>query len=499
MATSSFLAFLGPVLSGVGVLFLFSLAVFIHELGHFLAARWMGLTIDVFSIGFGPALWKRKVGATEYRVSAIPFGGYVALPQLDPSGMETIQGKHEGGGGTDDEPAVRRLKDIAPWRRIVVSVAGPLGNILLAIALAWIVFLAPAPDSDDADPTIGTVDPASPAFAAGLRPGDRIASINSTPIHNWNDFLIESHLSGDASNGLAVVVQRDGEPLALLLPVTHDKEARIVRVEGIAPRIPCVAASVATNSPAQQAGLLPGDEVRLLDGVPVAGPDDLIARITAQGAVPVRVGVRRGHRDLELTMTPRFNAEAGRHLIGIVFESRSGTASQWMQYRRPWQQLKNDAAGVVRILRALVAPRTKGETRRAASGLSGPLVIVVLLYYQVRAGLIVALAFLRFLCVNLALLNLLPLPVLDGGHIVFACYEIVTRRKPNARLVGFLSNVFAVLLIGLMVLLLFRDTVFLKRMFGTRDAPVPEHAAPAAGPAAATLPDGPAVPDVESP
>ena len=506
MQTQSLLSLLEAVLSGIGVLFLFSLAVFIHELGHFLAARWMGLAIDAFSIGFGPALWKRRVGATEYRIGTIPFGGYVALPQLDPTGMSTIQGEHGGDAApaapapgddhTGAEPA-RLLKDIAPWRRIVVSVAGPVGNLLLAVVLACIVFLAPESGAGSADTTVGTVEPASRAFAAGLRPGDRFESISGNAVHNWNEVLAESHFSGDVSNGLRVVVRRRDERLALQLPVTHDREARLVRIEGIAPRLPCRVGAVMTNSPAAQAGLLPQDEVRLLDGQPVAGPDDLIARITAKGAVPVRVGIRRGDREIEVVMTPRFNAEVGRHLIGIDFGGRAAMASQWMQYRKPWLQLRSDATSVVRILRALVAPRTKGEARRAAGSLSGPLVIVVMLWYQVRSGLIVALAFLRFLCVNLALLNLLPLPVLDGGHIVFALYETVARRKPNARLVNVLSNAFAVLLIGLMVLLLLRDAFSLKRLFGAREPAAQARAEPAD--ASAPVPEGPAEPRDEVP
>ena len=497
MQTHSLLSLLGAVLSGIGVLFLFSLAVFIHELGHFLAARWMGLTIDVFSIGFGPALWKRKVGATEYRVSAIPFGGYVALPQLDPSGMETIQGKHDGGDGTDDKPDVRRLKDIAPWRRIVVSVAGPLGNVLLAVVLAWIVFLAPADGAGPAEAVVGDVARDSGAFAAGLRAGDRIVNVNGNAVHNWNEFLVESHLSGDASNGVSVAVYRDQTPLDLRLPVVHDATARLVRVEGVGPRIPCVVGSVVTNSPAARAGLQAQDVIQTLDGVFVSGPEAMIRQIETHGARPLAVGIRRGERLLERRIEPVFDPALNRHLIGIVFDGRAGFGSQWLQYRKPWLQLRSDATSVVRILRALVAPRTKGEARRAAGSLSGPLVIVVMLWYQVRSGLIVALAFLRFLCVNFALLNLLPLPVLDGGHIVFALYETVARRKPNARLVNMLSNTFAVLLIGLMVLLLFRDAFSLKRIFGAREPAAQERAAPAD--ASAPVPADPAEPRDESP
>lgn len=484
------LSLLGAVLTGLGVLLLFSLAVFVHELGHYLAARWMGLTIDVFSLGFGPAIWKRKVGETEYRISMIPFGGYVALPQLDPTGMSTIQGDHSGGGdaaegGTGnevdgEEPPPRLLKDIAPWRRIIVALAGPLGNMLLAVLLAWIICLAPADGIGPAEAVVGSVARDSGAYAAGLRPGDRITSVNGNAVHNWNEFLVEGHLSGDTSNGVSVAVYRNGTPLALQLPVTNDTEARLVRVAGVEPRIPCVVGSVVTNSPAERAGLKERDVIETLDHLPVASPEAMIRHIRKHGGQPLAVGIRRGGQTLEVEIVPAFDAELNRHLIGIVFDGRAGFGSQWLQYRKPRLQIKSDATSVVRVLRALFVPRAKGEARRAASSLGGPLVIVVMLWYQVRAGLLIALAFLRFLCVNFALLNLLPLPVLDGGHIVFALYEIVTRRKPNTWLVNSLTNLFALLLIALMVVLLFRDVTSLKRIFGKRERPAAEASSAAA-------------------
>ena len=492
MASNSFFALLGGILSGIGVAFLFSLAVFIHELGHFLAARWMGLTIDAFSLGFGPAIWKRKVGGIEYRIGCVPFGGYVALPQLDPSGMDKIQGAHGDEpvkAGAADAPAVRRLSDIAPWRRIIVALAGPCGNIVLAVVLAWVVYLTPDTGAGGADTTVGTVDETSAAYAAGLRVGDSIRSVNQNRIDNWNEFIIECHLSGDASNGLSVVVQRDTNTLALSLPVLRDPEAGFVRIEGIGPRIPCIVGAVFTNSPAERAGVQAKDVILSLDGAFVASPEAVMAQVDAHGSRPLALEVERGGQKLVMELVPAFHAELGRHLIGIAFDGRVGRVDQWMQYRQPWRQLKHDASGVVRILRALLAPKAKGEARRAASGLSGPLVIFVLLWYQVQAGLIVALAFLRFLCVNLALLNLLPLPVLDGGHIAFAVYEMVARRKPNATFVTWISNTFAVLLIGLMVLLMFRDALNLNRIFGRHraDAPV-VHAVDATAPDSADEP-----------
>ncbi len=458
MPTHPLLALLGSILIGFGAVLLLGLAIFIHELGHFLAARWLGLTVDAFSIGFGPALWQRKIDQTRYRISLIPFGGYVALPQLDPSGMEKIQGTHDTDAAEQKgETAERQLPEIAPWRRIIVALAGPSGNILLAILLAWAIYFVPDSGATGADTTIGMVAADSPAWEAGLRVGDRILSLNNNRVHNWNEFIVECHLSGDTSNGLATVVQRGTEQLNLTLPVARDPVANLIMVAGIEPRIPCVVGQLLSGSAAEAAGLQPRDEVVTLDGVAINGPADMARRVDAHGARPLLVGLLRQGAPLALTMTPRFDEETERHLIGIVFESRAGLAPQWMQYRQPSKQLKHDAGSVVRVLRALFTPRTKGEAKRAASALGGPLSIIVLLWLQVKSGLLASMAFLRFLCVNLALINLLPLPVLDGGHIIFALYETVSRRKPNARLVTWLYNIFAFLLIGLMVLLVFRD------------------------------------------
>ena len=152
--------FLLSILAGVCVVLLFSLAIFIHEFGHFLAARWLGLKVDAFAIGFGPALWKRTVGGVEYKIGCIPFGGYVALPQLDPSGMEKVQG---GSGEASHE-----LPDIAAWRRIIVSVAGPFGNVVLAVALALLIAWMPGVRTGVVDTRVGVVaEPGRRARDAG--------------------------------------------------------------------------------------------------------------------------------------------------------------------------------------------------------------------------------------------------------------------------------------------------------------------------------------------
>jgi regulator of sigma E protease len=447
------------VAAGVIVVLLFGLAVFVHELGHFLAARHFGFVIDVFSIGFGPALWKRKYGGTEYRIGCIPLGGYVALPQLDPSAMETIQ------GGQDADGAPRTLPAIAPWRRILVALAGPAGNVVLAVVLALVIYASPGAVTGGADTTVGTVETNSPAYAAGLRMGDRVLTVNGQPVTTWTELLVECHLAGDLSNGVRAAVDRGGGRLALTIPVRRDAAADLRGIEGIHPVTLCVVAGLSSNAPAAAAGVRPDDIIEAIDRHRVCSVEDAIERIRAAGETALTLSLRRAGKSVVCTVTPRHDPEAGRPLIGVSLAVGIERIPMWMQYRKPMDQLEGDVRSIFRILEALLAPRTRGEAGRAAGALSGPIAIAATLWVYARVSLLASLGFIRFLCVNLAVLNLLPLPVLDGGHILFALWEIVTRRKPSPRVVNALVNVFAVLLILLIVVVMARDVPRVRLMF----------------------------------
>ena len=185
------------ILAGLAVALLFSLAIFIHELGHFLAAKWFGLQVDTFAIGFGPSLWKRKINGVEYKIGVILFGGYVALPQLDPSGMEKIQGSTDDKNASDEDKHEdeRELPDIAAWKRIVVSVAGPFGNVVLAVLLAFIIYWVPAARTGIVDTLVGVVVETSEAWKAGLRAGDRILEVNGEKVDTWMGTVSYTHLT----------------------------------------------------------------------------------------------------------------------------------------------------------------------------------------------------------------------------------------------------------------------------------------------------------------
>ena len=351
----------------IACILLFSLAVFIHEFGHFLAARKLGMKVDVFSIGFGPAIWKKTVNGIEYRISWIPFGGYVALPDLDPEGTKGLEG--QSGKGKDKEPS-EPSPEIEPWKKIVVAFMGPFGNIVLAVVLAFALAAIPGVRFGEMLADIGEVPEDGPAAAAGMKAGDRVTSVNGHAVRTWTDMQTEVQLAGGKT--VPFIVMRDGA-------------------------------------------------------------------------------------DVTLSVTPKRDEASGAwYILAISKSNDCARAAAWMPSRNPFKQLAWDAMSIGRVLKALVTPR---EAKAAAKALGGPVMIAEGLYNQVRRNVWDAFGFLRFLCINLAILNLLPIPVLDGGLILFALYELLTRRKVPRKLVDGLSKVFMYLFLGLMLLLVYRDVM----------------------------------------
>ena len=422
---------------------LFSFAVFIHEFGHFVAARLLGLRVDSFSIGFGPALWKKKIGDVEYRISLIPCGGYVMLPELDPEGTEKLQ------GGSDKDNG-RPLKELPAWKRIVVAFAGPFGNIVLAVVLAVVLSCASGARFGEIPPVVATATAA--AAEAGLRSGDRVLSVNGHPVRTWNDVCTEVQIAhGQPAD---FVVQRDGAETALKVPgrLVEGRDAYVLDAQ------PSILKSrvdeLVAGGGAEKAGLQLGDMVTRVDGVAVGTLPEIHAVMDRHGAGEVEVGVTRGGTNLVLKIVATADAETGRALLGFKTGSSEAVAAPWMPSRGAIDQLRWDAGQIFRVLKGLVSRK---ESKNVAKSLGGPVMIAQVLYKQARHNFWDAIGFLRFLNVNLAVLNLLPIPVLDGGLIFFALIELLTRRKLPKKLVNGLSMVFMWLFLALMVFLAFRD------------------------------------------
>ena len=364
------------VLAIVACILLFSFAIFIHEFGHFLAAKLLGFQVDTFSIGFGPALWKKTIKGVEYRISAIPFGGYVALPQLDPAGTAGVQGSQtEGDGDADGAPPVAPM---ANWKKIVVAFAGPFGNIVLAVVLAFVLSCASGARFGKLSAEIGDLVEDGPAAKAGMQVGDVVVSVNGNAVKTWPDLMTEIQIAGERA--AEFVVERAG-----------------------------------TN--------------------------------------------------VVLTITPERDAVTGGCLIKALSTTNAVRYAAWMPVRNPFRQLAWDAGSMARVLKALVTPKESGST---AKQLGGPVMIAEGLYRQVRHDGWDAIGFLRFLNVNLAVLNLLPIPVLDGGLIFFALIALIFRRPVPRKIVDGLSIVFMYLFLALMLTLVWRDVARSRRMSKAR-------------------------------
>ena len=352
------------VLAIAACVLLFSFAIFIHEFGHFLAARWRGLRVDAFSIGFGPVLWKKLINGVEWRISAIPFGGYVAIPDVDPEGTAKMQGSE----GKSEEKQCGKVA--TPLDSIIVAVAGPLGNVVLAVVLALLLSVVPGAKFGEIPALIGEIPAQGPAHEAGMKVGDRVVSVGGVPVRTWTEMQTEVQISGGK-------------------------------------------------------------------------PTEFVVERETVGKV-------------NLTVVPERHEASGAYFIYALSTTNQVKTAAWMPARNPLKQLQWDVMNIVRVLKALVTPK---ESKAAAQALGGPVMIAQGLYTQVRNDVWDAFGFLRFLCINLAMLNLLPIPVLDGSIIMFSFIELVTRRRLSGKFINLLTRIFMCLLIAAMLFLVYRDSL----------------------------------------
>lgn len=413
-------------------LFLFGLTIFVHELGHFLVARWCGLVVDAFSIGFGPSLWERKIGGVVYKIGILPLGGYVALPQLDPSG---------GNPHKEEAAGERRLPRVGPFKKILVSLAGVTCNMILAVFLAHVVFWGGKSFAPDKTNIVGYVDTNSTACADGFRAGDEILQVNDRPVRAWEDFIMSVTL---AESSTVVVLRATGERATLMPETASLMGGRYV--PGIAAINYCMILRVTPGTSAEAAGLQPQDTITWFDGLRVYSREHLSQLVATRLDKSCSARILRKGAEFETTLTPGFDEKYGRPRIGVEFNLIDVT--------EPMTQIRTHTTLIFSFLKALVTPRHAGH---AAKQVGGPVKIFEVLWWSVKASFILALWFTVMLNVNLAIMNLLPIPVLDGGHIVFALWELITGKAVSPRLVNILWNGFAALLLATMLFLSFRD------------------------------------------
>ncbi len=411
--------------------------VFVHEFGHFLFARLFGVGVPVFSFfGVGPRLFGFTWRGTEFRASAIPLGGYVRL-----AGEEA-----DDRAGKGDE-----LQAKPRWQRLVIFAAGAVFNILLALLVTWIVLWAYGKSERpfaQTYPVVAEVRPDSPAAAAGIRLGDRVVSIGGKDARDPQTEGDEILLSPEKTKTVVVLRGADQLPLAMNTgadPRYHlgDPGWSVVRENPGQPVIDMVVG----GSPAEKAGIEPGDKVLGADGQEPIDEVHLRAILSASPGKQVALKLERGKRTLDLTVTPR--SEAGRGVMGVLFKTAGlvhvtfGPVSAAAESLRMNVELSKT---LFKTLRKLVGREI------SVRAFSGPIEIARVSREAVRR-LESFLAFLAFVSLQLGILNLLPIPVLDGGHILILCVEGLLRRD--------LSEILKerVMQAGLVFLLLFFGTV----------------------------------------
>jgi len=447
--------------------FTLGLVVIVHELGHFLFCKIFGVYVKTFSIGMGPKVLRKRWGETEYVISLIPFGGYVKMAgeglmeEIQDTGtldqrkypLGTEAGNREAAGLDDDIPPDRHLNNKPAWQRFLVFVAGPLFNLVLAYVIYTGIVLNAGlqviPVTE-----IGVVRPDTPAAAAGLEPGDRILRVAGEPVDSWDEVLTRLYTEGrdpagaDQYRPVDLTVDRDGRDLTLSLTPARDP-ATGAWDPGMDPH-DNVVGLVQRNGPAAELGLESGDRIVALDGQPVRSYRQIAEIINEREEQPVDVVWERDGRRLEGTVEPRAaeilpDSTVGRIYIERHYQRQSVSLGEAivLGHRATW----NTFLATVNVLGQFFG----GKLGLEAVG--GPIRIGQVAGEMLRWSFGHLMQFIAFFSVNLFLLNLLPIPVLDGGHVVFLLYEVL-RGKPVAERVQAIATQ-----MGLIILLLFMTFV----------------------------------------
>jgi len=420
----------------VSFLFVLGVLIFVHELGHFLAARRLGIRVLTFSLGFGPKILKFTRGDTEYCVSAVPLGGYVKMAGESPDDPRS---------GAPDE-----FLSKTKWERFQVLIMGPVMNILLAVVVLAIVLAqgAELPAYLEQPPVVGVVDAGSPAERSGIRAGDRIVTVDGERVDTWDRAEIAVKMRPNRK--VPVTVERDGRMLAFDVQSTSEGRWEAGAI-GVTPMMRPMARALERNDPAAKAGMKPGDVVVAVNGERMSSTQALTTAIRGNAGKQIDLLISRNGAEQHLAVTPTLKENRGWIGITIVAETRSFTPGPFEAIRMSVVQNATSGVMIFKILGGLFTGAT------SVRQLQGPVGIAQLSGESAEAGFIQLLSLMAVISLNLGLLNLMPVPVLDGGHILIMALEGVARRdfsmavKEKMLLAGF------VVLMMLMVTVIYND------------------------------------------
>jgi len=432
---------IGNVLSNILVaLLVLSVIIVIHELGHFAVAKFFKIKVETFSVGFGPRLLGFRRGDTDYRISAFLLGGYVKMAGETPA--DTITGE------------AYEFLSKPKWQRFLVAAAGPAMNVFLAIGLIMGLYLygTDVPEFLIGQAVIGVIEAGSPADKAGLKPGDQIVSIEDKQKPDWgavqNDFLTSP------GRPVHMVIERVGQHMDItVVPERRGREE--AGYVGMLPVYRTVVRAVQPNSPAKAAGLQPGDEIVRVDGVDLRNTGKTIQQAiqeTTAKTFPITI-VRSNNQPLDIEVTPMLRD--GRKIIGIdvPFPSVHVKLGMFGSFEKSLEVNKENAVLIFQVIGRLI------KRQASLRQLDGPVGIVAVSGQAYEAGFATLLTFMAVISLNLGILNILPIPILDGGVILLLVIESLMGRDLSLRMKERIVQASFVFLLMLTVIVLYNDVV----------------------------------------
>ena len=428
----------------------------IHEFGHYIVARKLGVKVLVYSIGFGPTLikWTSKKSGIQYQLSALPLGGYVKM--LD---------EREGNVAEADLPKAFNRQH--PWKRIAIVAAGPLINLVLAVVLFWILFL---PAQEQLNTRVGKVLPNTPAASVHMQAGDKITAVDGTQVSTWerlNYALVDR--VGETGN-IQIQADRNGQLQTFSLPIQsflRNQSQSPLEVLGFTPyrpSIPAVVSQLSEDGAAIRQGMKKGDQIVSIDGVKMKDWFDVVQVVQASPEKLLKIEVLRQNKIVHLDVMPQGKRDQMGKVTGLLgVQSDPGKVTVPAEYKQTIQYSPVEAGvkavektgqisgmilnSIVKMVRGLVG----------LDNLSGPITIAKVAGQSAEMGWQTFISFMALMSVSLGILNLLPIPMLDGGHLIYYFIELI-RGKPVSEQIQLVGLKIGMVLLGSMMLLaLFND------------------------------------------
>ena len=414
-------------------LIVLGILVFVHEFGHFIMAKMAGVRVEKFSLGMGPKLIGYKKGDTEYLISALPLGGYVKMAGENP----------------DEEPtgAADEFQSKTVWQRIKIAATGPLTNIVLAFIVMPVVFMIGVPVEGPAK--VGYVEKGSPGERAGFKAGDVIETVNGRTIHDWTKAL--SLIAVNPDTDVMVKLDRQGEKKTLTLRPSVATELKI-GYSGLVPDMPVEVGGLIPGDPAEKAGLQAGDKLIAVNGKTVYHRGQFSALLQEYKGQPVRIIIERKGKRMEKSLAPAH--KEGRYMVGVEWKRLEDRQFGFLESVKLGFQKTIEIVDLTFItLKKLLTFGLSIKT------LGGPVMIAQLSGQAAAMGLSAFLGLLAMVSISLGILNLLPIPVLDGGMILFLVIEAIRKKPLSRRTMEIAQSIGAAVLITLIAVVSYNDVM----------------------------------------